>query len=290
MDLTNPKTIRRLKEKYGFRFSKGLGQNFLTDPSVPEAMIRGSQVGPDDLVIEIGPGIGVLTAAAAEAAGRVVSIEIDQRLQPILMETLADYDNIEILWGDVLQTDLKELIRQQMQQHGLTGSVRIVGNLPYYITTPILMKLLEEDLPAASITVMMQKEVADRVAASPGSRAYGAISVAVQYSCEVEEILDVPREVFMPAPKVDSAVLLLRLREEKAVQVQDEAQFFACVKAGFGQRRKTLLNSLSGAGKIPKETVRQALAAAEIEENRRAETLSMEEFARIADQLTVKKD
>ena len=286
MNLYSPRTIRQLKEKYGFRFAKGLGQNFLTDPSVPEAMVEGSGIGPQDLVIEIGPGIGVLTAAAAQAAGRVVAIEVDERLLPILDETLQEYDNIEVICADVLKTDLAQLIDRQLREHGLTGEVRIIGNLPYYITTPIIMKLLEEELPVSSITVMMQKEVADRIEAGPGSKAYGAISVAVQYYCRVSRIASVPKEVFLPSPKVDSAVLLLELRENKAVQVRDEARFFACVKAGFGQRRKTLCNALSGAGNLPKETVREVLAAAGIDENRRAETLSIEEFAKIADELT----
>jgi len=286
MNLYSPRTIRQLKEKYGFRFAKGLGQNFLTDPSVPEAMVEGSGIGPQDLVIEIGPGIGVLTAAAAQAAGRVVAIEVDERLLPILDETLQEYDNIEVICADVLKTDLAQLIDRQLREHGLTGEVRIIGNLPYYITTPIIMKLLEEELPVSSITVMMQKEVADRIEAGPGSKVYGAISVAVQYYCRVSRVASVPKEVFLPSPKVDSAVLLLELRENKAVQVRDEARFFACVKAGFGQRRKTLCNALSGAGNLPKETVREVLAAAGIDENRRAETLSIEEFAKIADELT----
>ena len=276
MNLYSPRTIRQLKEKYGFRFAKGLGQNFLTDPSVPEAMVEGSGIGPQDLVIEIGPGIGVLTAAAAQAAGRVVAIEVDERLLPILDETLQEYDNIEVICADVLKTDLARLIDGQLREHGLTGEVRIIGNLPYYITTPIIMKLLEEELPVSSITVMMQKEVADRIEAGPGSKVYGAISVAVQYYCRVSRVASVPKEVFLPSPKVDSAVLLLELRENKAVQVRDEARFFACVKAGFGQRRKTLCNALSGAGNLPKETVREVLAAAGIDEYIRAKHM-MEE-------------
>ena len=196
---------------------------------------------------------------------------------------------MEIVCGDVLQTDLGSLIRTQQEAHGLTGSVHILGNLPYYITTPILMALLEADLPVQTITVMMQKEVADRIEAGPGSRAYGAISVAVQYHCEVSRIIDVPKEMFLPAPKVDSTVLLLEVRDAKAVQVADEKTFFECVKAGFGQRRKTLGNALSGAGRIPKEMVRDVLAAADIDSGRRAETLSLEEFARIANELTARE-
>ena len=293
MELTSPKTIRQLKDKYGFRFAKGLGQNFLTDPGVLEDMVVGSEIGPDDLVIEIGPGIGTLTAAAAQAAGRVAAIEVDDRLLPILAETLADYDNVEIISGDVLKLDLAELIRQQKQQTGIPrdgGAVRILGNLPYYITTPILMKLLQEDLPVDTITVMMQKEVADRIQAQPGSKAYGAISVAVQYHCHVDRIVTVPKEVFMPRPKVDSAVLLLRLRDEKAVKTTNEERFFACVRAGFGQRRKTLVNAVSGAGSWTKDAVRKALADAGIDENRRAETLTLEEFGRVADALPDTQD
>ena len=290
MNLYSPRTIRQLNEKYGFRFSKSLGQNFLTDPAVPETMVRDSRVGEQDLVIEIGPGIGALTAAAAQEAGRVVAIEIDRRLLPILDETLAEYDNVEIINGDVLEMDLNTLIQEQREAHDLTGKVRIIGNLPYYITTPILMKLLEEHLPAESITVMMQKEVADRIEAAPGSRTRGAISVAIQYYCVCRRIMNVPKGSFIPSPKVDSAVLYLQLREEKAAQILDEKRFFDCVRAGFEQRRKTLSNALSGAGKIPKETVREVLEAAGIEENRRAETLSIEEFAKIANELTSKEN
>lgn len=285
MNLYSKKTIRQLKEKHGFHPAKSLGQNFLTDPEVPREMVRRSGVGPDDLVIEIGPGIGVLTEAAAKAAGQVVAVEVDERLLPVLAETLKQYDNIEIIHADILKTDLSGLIRAKREEHALKGSVRIIGNLPYYITTPIIMKLLEENIEADSITVMMQKEVADRICAPAGSRLCGAISVAVQYYCEARQIMSVPKEVFYPQPKVDSAVLLLSPRAQKQVRVLDEKMFFSCVRAGFGQRRKTLCNALSGAGDLPKETVRQVLSAAGIEENRRAETLSIEEFAAIANEL-----
>ena len=284
MDLYSPRTIRQLKDKYGFRFAKGLGQNFLTDPSVPEAMVRGAGISERDLVVEIGPGIGVLTCEAARAAGQVMTIEVDQRLLPILEETLQDYDNIEVINADVLQLDLKGLISQKLQEYQLEG-VKIIGNLPYYITTPIIMKLLEDGVPADSITVMMQKEVADRICSQAGSRVYGAISVCVQYYCQTELLLDVPRHVFMPQPKVDSAILLLEMRQQKAAEVSNEELFFRCVRAGFGQRRKTLCNSLSGAGNFPKDLIREVLNAAGIEESRRAETLTIEEFARIANQL-----
>ena len=284
MDLYSPRTIRQLKDKYGFRFAKGLGQNFLTDPSVPEAMVRGAGISERDLVVEIGPGIGVLPCEAARAAGQVMTIEVDQRLLPILEETLQDYDNIEVINADVLQLDLKGLISQKLQEYQLEG-VKIIGNLPYYITTPIIMKLLEDGVPADSITVMMQKEVADRICSQAGSRVYGAISVCVQYYCQTELLLDVPRHVFMPQPKVDSAILLLEMRQQKAAEVSNEELFFRCVRAGFGQRRKTLCNSLSGAGNFPKDLIREVLNAAGIEESRRAETWTIEEFARIANQL-----
>lgn len=289
MDLTSPRTIRYLKDKYGFRFAKGLGQNFLTDPSVPAAMVEGSGIGPEDLVLEIGPGIGVLTAAAAEAAGRVVAIEVDQRLEPILAETLAGYGNVEIVWADVLKTDLAALIQQKRADLPPGGKVHVLGNLPYYITTPILMKLLQEHLPAASIAVMMQREVADRMEAAPGSRTYGAISVAVQYYCQVSRLVNVPRAAFLPSPKVDSAVLLLTPREERAAAVTDERRFFDVVRAGFGQRRKTISNALRGAGGLDRELVQAVLAGAEIEPSRRAETLSIGDFARIANELTARE-
>ena len=285
MNLYSPRTIRYLKEKHGFRFSKGLGQNFLTDPSVPADMVEGAGICGDDLVIEIGPGIGVLTAEAARAAGHVTAVEVDERLIPILGETLQEFSNIDIVNSDIMKENVGELIRRKKEEFGLAGA-KILGNLPYYITTPIIMKLLEEGTGADSIAVMMQKEVADRIRAVPGSKAYGAISVAVQYSCETELIRNVPRNVFMPQPKVDSAILLLTPREEKAAEVADEQLFFRCVRAGFGQRRKTLLNSLSGAGDLPKTVIREVLAEAGIEENRRAETLSIPEFAEISNLLS----
>lgn len=285
MNLYSPRTIRYLKDKYGFRTAKGLGQNFLTDPGVLRAMVEGSGIEEDDLVIEIGPGFGVLTREAADVAGRLVAVETDRRLEPILAETLGDLDNVEILWEDILKVDLNELIRRQRTEHDITGRVKIIGNLPYYITTPIIMKLLEEGVDADSITVMMQKEVADRLQAGPGGKDYGAITVAVRYYCEVEPVVDVPKEAFSPRPKVDSAVLNLRLRDEKATHVVDDKLFFHCVRAGFGQRRKTLLNALSAGLGISKDDIRAILQAAGIEENRRAETLSIEEFAGIANRL-----
>ncbi len=282
MKLYDPSVIRAIRNKYGFQFSKGLGQNFLTDGAVVEGIIEGAEIGPQDLVIEIGPGIGVLTAEAAESAGKVVAIELDRRLITILGDTLAGYDNIEVVEGNVLKTDLCELIAEKK---GELEGVKIIGNLPYYITTGIIMKLLEDHVPADSITIMMQKEVAERIAAEPGSRIYGALSVAVQYYCTVSVVEEVPKEVFVPQPKVDSTVLRLDLRSEPAVKAKDEAMFFRCVKAGFGQRRKTLSNSLKMTG-FPAERIAAALDEAGIDPKRRAETLSLQEFADLANALT----
>jgi len=282
MKLYAPSTIQAIKERHNFQLSKSLGQNFITDKSVIERIVEGSDAGEDDLVIEIGPGIGVLTAEAAESAAKVVAIEIDKKLIPILAETLADYDNIRVINQDILKTDINEIIREEREAGSFTGGVKIMGNLPYYITTPIIMGILEKGVEADSITIMMQKEVADRIKAAPGGKIYGAISVAVQYYCEVEQVASVPKEVFVPRPKVDSAVLKLSIRKERPVDLIDEKSFFACIKAGFGQRRKTLLNSLTGVNGLPKEDIKEILEAAGVDPARRAETLDINEFAAIA--------
>jgi len=282
MKLYAPSTIQAIKERHNFQLSKSLGQNFITDKSVIERIVEGSDVGEDDLVIEIGPGIGVLTAEAAESAAKVVAIEIDKKLIPILAETLAEYDNIRVINQDILKTDINEIIREEREAGSFTGGVKIMGNLPYYITTPIIMGILEKGVEADSITIMMQKEVADRIKAAPGGKIYGAISVAVQYYCEVEQVASVPKEVFVPRPKVDSAVLKLSIRKERPVDLIDEKSFFACIKAGFGQRRKTLLNSLTGVNGLPKEDIKEILEAAGVDPARRAETLDINEFAAIA--------
>jgi 16S rRNA (adenine1518-N6/adenine1519-N6)-dimethyltransferase len=282
MKLYAPSTIREIKEKYGFRLTKSLGQNFLTDKNIIDQIIEGAGIGENDLVIEIGPGIGVITYEASLEARKVIAIEIDKNLIPILAETLADRDNIEIVNSDVLKTDVNALIAKARAEDPAIENIRIIGNLPYYITTPIIMKLLEDGVEADSMTVMMQKEVADRIKANPCTKAYGALSVAVQYYCEVSGVVNVPKEVFIPQPKVDSAVLNLTVRKEKSVEVADRDLFFAVVKAGFGQRRKTLNNSLMGVSGITKEAVQASLEAAGIEPSRRAETLDLEEFARLA--------
>lgn len=283
MKLYAPSTIKEIREKYGFKISKSLGQNFLTDKNVIDKIIDAMELTPQDLVIEIGPGLGVLTFEAAQLAGRVIAIEIDKNLIPILEENLAELENIEIINQDFIKTNLINILEQNDIINGRKRkAVKIMGNLPYYITTPIIMKILEERIPADSITIMMQKEVADRIKAEPGSRVYGALSVAVQYYCTVVPVTKVPRDVFYPQPKVDSAVLRLDIRKERPVELVDEDVFFACIRSGFGQRRKTLGNSLAGVCGLSKESVQAALADAGIDSVRRAETLSLVEFAELA--------
>ena len=276
--------------KYGVRPSKSLGQNFIRDMSVIEHIVDGAGIEPDDMVIEIGPGLGVLTSALASRAAFVTAVEIDGRLIPVLEETLKDYGNVRVINRDILKTDIGQLVEESRSEGLFSGKVHIVGNLPYYITTPIIMKLLEDNVPADSITVMMQKEVADRIRSAPGSRTYGAISAAVQYYCRVSKITDVPKEAFVPRPKVESTVLRLEPLKDEKPQVKDENMYLRCVKAGFAQRRKTLLNSLSSAGGIDKETVKMRLEAAGIDPGRRAETLTVEEFARMADSFSDEQD
>lgn len=288
MKLYAPSTIKQIKEKYGFKLTKSLGQNFLTDKNIIDKIIEGAEIGEDDLVIEVGPGIGVITYEASLAARKVITVEIDSNLIPILAETLADRDNIEVVNSDILKTDVNALIEEARAKDPQIKNVRIIGNLPYYITTPIIMKLLEDGVRADSITVMMQKEVADRIKAKPSTKAYGALSVAVQYYCEVESVVNVPKEVFVPQPQVDSTVLKLNIRKEKAVEVKDDEIFFRVVKAGFGQRRKTLSNSLMGVEGISKEIVKESLEAAGIEPSRRAETLDLQEFAKLANEVRLR--
>lgn len=282
MKLYSVQTINEIRDRHNFRLSKSLGQNFLTDRNIIDEIIQSSGISSNDLVIEIGPGIGVLTREALETAGRVIAIEIDQRLIPILEETLADYDNLEIINADILKTDLKAIIEANKGY----DAVRIIGNLPYYITTPIIMKILEEGVPADSVTVMMQKEVADRIKAPVGSKNAGAITAAVQFYCNVTQIASVPKEAFVPRPKVDSAVLRLDVLSLPAVEVRDRGIFFECIKKGFGQRRKTILNSLNGVSGIDKEKLAEVFEINDIDPQRRAETLSLAEFGRIADTIS----
>ena len=270
-----------------FHHSKKLGQNFLIDHGVVEDIALGSQVDDDTLVIEIGPGQGVLTEKLAEYAGAVIAVELDDRLIPYLRTRFALRDHVEIVHGDILEIDLPALIDEGKAKHGVS-KVRVVGNLPYYITTPIIMKLLESGIPFESITIMMQKEVADRLLAAPGSKNTGAITYAVQYRCTVDKICDADRYCFDPAPKVDSTVLRLNLREAPPVQPDDEKFFFQCIKAGFMMRRKTLLNSLTALNSLDasyhfdKEGIQAALESCDIDAKRRAESLTMEEFEKLS--------
>lgn len=281
MKLYQKTTVKEIQEKYGFNFSRNLGQNFLIDKNIIDKIIAGTKIGPQDTVLEIGPGMGVITAEAAAQAKKVIAVEVDKSLLPILAETLAGCDNVRIINEDILKLDIEKIITEETADG---GEVKVIGNLPYYITTPIIMKLLEETT-VKSITIMMQKEVADRIKAAPGSKIYGAISVAVQYYCQVEKIADVPKTVFIPQPQVDSVVLRLVRRGEPAVEVLDKGIFFACVKAGFGQRRKTLLNSLQTVRGTSKAMIEESLAAAGVEAGRRAETLSLEEFGKISNEV-----
>lgn len=276
--------VKRPESLKGVRPDKRLGQNFLIDEEVIAAIIDGSCVSGDTLVIEIGPGTGALTLPLAERAGRVIAVELDEdMIQGLRIKTFG-MDNVEIIYGDILETDIKSISEAAMKEHGLS-ELRIIGNLPYYITTPIITKLLDESCGEKSITVMMQKEVADRIAAEPGTRASGAISCHVHYRARVTKLIDVPRECFYPVPGVDSAVLRLDLRDEPAVKVRDEEMLKSVVRAGFSMRRKTLLNSLTSLGGYDRAALMRALDAAGIDPGRRAETLTLEEFARLADSL-----
>ena len=276
--LSSHKATKEVVQKHNFKFSKSLGQNFLIDTNVIDRILEGARVKEGDYVIEVGPGIGTLTKEMGRTAEKVVAIEIDKTLIPILEETLSDFPNIEVINQDILKVDVQELVKEKLNG----GPVKLVANLPYYITTPIVMKFLEEDIPVTDIVVMVQKEVADRMNAKPNTKDYGALSVAVQYYCDTEIVAKAPRHMFMPQPNVDSTVIGLHIREEKKYPVDNEDIFFKTVKASFGQRRKTLLNSLGGLGFLSKDQIKEALQEANIDEKRRGETLSIEEFASLA--------
>ena len=276
--LSSHKATKEVVQKHNFKFSKSLGQNFLIDTNVIDRILEGARVQEGDYVIEVGPGIGTLTKEMGRTAEKVVAIEIDKTLIPILEETLADFPNIEVINQDILKVDVQELVKEKLNG----GPVKLIANLPYYITTPIVMKFLEEDIPVTDIVVLVQKEVADRMNAQPNSKDYGALSVAVQYYCDTEIVAKAPRHMFMPQPNVDSTVIGLHVREEKKYNVDNEDIFFKTVKASFGQRRKTLLNSLGGLGFLSKDQIKVALQEANIDEKRRGETLSIEEFASLS--------
>ena len=280
-NLSNISVIRDVLSRHGFSFSKGLGQNFLINPTGCPRMAELGNAQPGWGMIEIGAGVGVLTAELAQRADKVVCIEIDSRLLPILDETLAEFDNIKIVNEDVLKVDLHRLIAEEFGEM----PVAVCANLPYYITSPIIMNLLESRLPISSLTVMVQKEAAQRICAQPGSREVGAVSIAVRYYCEPQVLFQVSRGSFMHAPDVDSTVIRLDIRKEPPVQVKKESDFFRVVKAAFSQRRKTLSNTLSSGLSLPKAQANELLEKAGVAANLRAEQLSMQQFADIANAL-----
>ena len=268
----------------GFKTKKSLGQNFLQDDFTIESIADACGAGPEDTVVEIGPGLGVLTDALAERAGRVVAVELDDRLIPILRTKFALIDNVEIVHEDILKFDWSRVCGVETDS-AAPDKLCIVGNLPYYITTPILLGILEKKVPAEKITVMVQKEVADRIVAEPGGKDYGVLSISLQYYGRTEKVLDVPREFFKPVPNVDSAVVTLELKKERPLCGQMEEKFFRLVKQAFSQRRKTLLNSLNGFDGLGKQDIERILYSQEIDPNRRAETLSVEDYIKLCKEM-----
>lgn len=273
-------TLHILKA-FGLQTSKRLGQNFLVDEGVVADIVAAAAIEPGDAVLEIGPGIGTLTQGLAEAGAAVTAVELDARLVTVLGQTLAGYDNVRLVHGDILKVDISREMTKT--------PYKVVANLPYYITTPILMRLLEQRLPISLLVTMVQKEVAERMVAKPGGKDYGALSVAVQYYTEPEIVFTVPPKAFIPAPAVESAVIRCAVRPEPPVKVADERMFFRTVKAAFAQRRKTLANALK-AGGLPPAAAAEVLAAAGIDGGRRGETLSLAEFAAVADAWTKKNN
>ena len=281
--LSDPKETIAVLQRYHFNFQKKFGQNFLIDAHVIEKIIAAAEIGKDDVVLEIGPGIGTLTQYLCEAAGDVAAVEIDRNLIPILTaDTCKDYTNLKVINGDIMKTDIPGLLAEYGSR-----PVKVVANLPYYITTPILMKLLEDRLPIASITVMVQREVAERMETGPGSKDYGALSLAVQYYAQPYLAANVPANCFMPRPNVGSAVIRLTLHEKPPVQVKDEKFMFTLIRASFNQRRKTLVNGIGNAPETgcTKEQVAEALARLNLSATIRGEALTLPEFAALADAL-----
>ncbi|WLR55102.1 16S rRNA (adenine(1518)-N(6)/adenine(1519)-N(6))-dimethyltransferase RsmA [Mesobacillus subterraneus] len=284
-DIATPMRTKEILDKYGFSFKKSLGQNFLIDTNILNRIVDHAELTGHSGAIEIGPGIGALTEQLAKRAEKVVAFEIDQRLLPILEDTLSPYSNVKVIHSDVLKADVQAVVKEEF---GEQEDVMVVANLPYYVTTPILMKLLEERLPIRGIVCMLQKEVGDRISAKPGTKEYGSLSIAIQYYTKAETVMIVPKTVFMPQPNVDSAVIRLTLHEEPPVKVKDEGFFFRVTRSSFAQRRKTILNNLTSQlpdGKQKKEEILAALHEAGIVESRRGETLSIEEFANLSNAL-----
>lgn len=284
-DIATPIRTKEILSKYGFSFKKSLGQNFLIDPNILRNITEYAGLSEKTAAIEIGPGIGALTEHLARTSGKVVAFEIDQRLIPILDDTLSPYKNVKIINEDILEADVEAIINKEFEGF---EDIMVVANLPYYVTTPIILKLLMERLPIRGICVMLQKEVGDRISAQSGTKAYGSLSIAIQYYTEAEMVMTVPKTVFMPQPNVDSAVIRLTKREKPPVEVISEDFFFTVTRSSFAQRRKTILNNLSSQlpqGKEKKDMILEALSAAGIEPTRRGETLSIQEFGRLSDAL-----
>ena len=282
--LGSPSAIKEIMNKYSFAFQKKFGQNFLIDSNILESIVSAADITKDDFVLEIGPGIGTMTQYLCEAARQVVAVEIDKMLIPILKDTLSEYDNVEVINQDVLKLDIKALA----QEKNNGKPIKVVANLPYYITTPIIMGLFESKVPIESITIMVQKEVADRMQTGPGSKDYGALSLAVQYYADAKVQLNVSASCFMPRPNVDSAVIKLTAHEKPVVDV-DETLMFKVIRASFNQRRKTLVNGLKNSSELDytKEEIVQAIKAIGKEENIRGEKLTLEEFAALSNSLKV---
>ena len=283
-DLGNPKNTIEILQKYQFQFSKKFGQNFLIDPQVLEKIVRAADISKDDFVLEIGPGIGTLTQYLAEAAREVTAVEIDRTLLPILEDTLSAYDNVTVINEDILKVDLNKLAEEKNGGR----PIKIVANLPYYITTPIIMSLFEKHVPISSVTVMVQKEVAERMQAGPGTKDYGALSLAVQYYAEAYIAAYVPPNCFMPRPNVGSAVIRLTCYENAPVQVKDEHLMFRLIRASFNQRRKTLANGLTNSAEVPfgKEAIQQAIEKMGWNPSVRGEALTLAQFAALSDTLS----
>ena len=285
MRIADHSVTRAILERHGFTFKKSFGQNFLTDTNILQKSVDTAEIDKKVNVIEIGPGIGALTEFLAESAAEVMAFEIDDRLVPILADTLRDFDNVTVVNQDILKVDLAQYIAELKNPY---LPIKVVANLPYYITTPILMHLIESGIPFSEFVVMMQKEVADRISAQPNTKAYGSLSIAVQYYMTAKVAFIVPRTVFVPAPNVDSAILKMVRRDQPAVEVQDEKFFFKVSKASFVHRRKTLWNNLTscfGKSEETKAKLTAALEQAELSPSVRGEALSLEEFARLADAL-----
>lgn len=276
-----PKNTIEILQKYNFTFQKKFGQNFLIDTRVLERIIAQAEITKDDMVLEIGPGIGTMTQYLCENAREVVAVEIDNSLIPILEDTLSEYNNVTVINDDILKVDINKLV----EEHNAGKPIKVVANLPYYITTPIIMGLFEKKVNVDSITVMVQKEVADRMKSGPGSKDYGALSLAVQYYSKPEIVANVPPNCFMPRPNVSSAVIRLKLYDEMAVKVENENLLFRLIRASFNQRRKTLVNGIKNSGELnyTKDQVVEALAKMELNENIRGEALTLEQFGELSD-------